>query len=93
MFITLIALLAIAAELHLLFNNKSSICIDYEDLDNLFNRICSEKQWTTRCTLAQITSIVWKMRNLHFSVILFNKRNESIKYEDFDKLINENDNR
>ena len=33
------------------------------------------------------------MRNLHFSVILFNKRNESIKYEDFDKLINENDNR
>ena len=29
----LIALLAIAAELHLLFSNKSSICIDYEDLN------------------------------------------------------------
>ena len=40
----LITLLAIATELHLLFNNKSSICIDYEDLDNLFNRICSEKR-------------------------------------------------
>ena len=39
----LITLLAIATELHLLFSNKSSICIDYEDLDNLFNRICSEK--------------------------------------------------
>ena len=40
----LITLLAIATELHLLFNNKSSICIDYEDLNNLFNRICSEKR-------------------------------------------------
>ena len=38
----LIALLAIATELHLLFSNKSSICINYEDLDGVFNRMCSE---------------------------------------------------
>ena len=40
----LITLLAIAAELHLLFSNKRTIHINYEDLDNLFNRICSEKR-------------------------------------------------
>ena len=38
----LIALLAIATELHLLFSNKRTIHIDYEDLDNLFNRILIE---------------------------------------------------
>ena len=56
----LITLLAIAAELHLLFNNKSSICIDYEDLNNLFNRICSENA-QTHCS----TTIAYCVRNLH----------------------------
>ena len=38
----LITLLAIATELHLLFSNKSSICIDYEDLHRVLNRIYCE---------------------------------------------------
>ena len=29
---------------YLLFNNKRTIHIDYKDLENLFNRICSEKR-------------------------------------------------
>ena len=38
----LITLFAIATELHLLFNNNGTIHNDFENLDRVFNRICSE---------------------------------------------------
>ena len=42
----LFSFLAIATELYLLFNNKGTIYIDFEDLDRVFNNIYCEESTT-----------------------------------------------